>query len=447
MIIYIITGILSAALRLYSEVWKGVFSMQAMINKIGTNEVDNNYYNQNYMTKNTQSSSDSTADYEQMVFNSAGKDVLFNGPINNPLSDPENRLALQELVASEINSEFQGMDNGSEDYQPLADTGFANGTDEDYQPVFPGADSGEEEYQPVLVGTGSGESEEYQPVFVGTGSGESEEYQPVLVGTGSGENKEYQPVLVGTGSGENKEYQPVLVGTGSGKAENSMEKDAHEIDGISHAKSADKKHHVKDAVKTAEEKADKKPEIKRSHKPVRIAKHHKRVSRRAIVRSPIKNMRRQMEQNIKESIINNKNRSRELENDFYKNENARSLPDDTYVPKHVDDDINCPCPTCQNRRFVDRSGDLGVSFKSPQKMNAATALLSIRAHEGEHVAAENIKAFQQKQAIVHQSVTISMRYCPTCGSRYAAGGVTRTVTKLRADVAYKKAMESIKKRA
>lgn len=91
------------------------------------------------------------------------------------------------------------------------------------------------------------------------------------------------------------------------------------------------------------------------------------------------------------------------------------------------------CQTCKNRRYQDGSDDPGVSFKSPSKVNPASAEAAVRAHEYEHVNRNQAKAAREGQEIVYQNVRIRHGICPECGDDYVTGGLTTTVTKQRVD--------------
>lgn len=91
------------------------------------------------------------------------------------------------------------------------------------------------------------------------------------------------------------------------------------------------------------------------------------------------------------------------------------------------------CQTCKNRKYQDGSDDPGVSFKSPGKIDPASAEAVVRSHEYEHVNHNQAKASREDREVVYQSVIIKHGICPECGDTYVTGGETTTVTKKAAD--------------
>ena len=91
------------------------------------------------------------------------------------------------------------------------------------------------------------------------------------------------------------------------------------------------------------------------------------------------------------------------------------------------------CQTCENRKYQDGSDDPGVSFKTATKLSPEEAATAVRGHEMEHVVREQAKATREDRQVVSQSVTIKTAICPECGTVYASGGTTRTVTKASSD--------------
>jgi DNA-directed RNA polymerase subunit RPC12/RpoP len=87
------------------------------------------------------------------------------------------------------------------------------------------------------------------------------------------------------------------------------------------------------------------------------------------------------------------------------------------------------CQTCKSRRYVDRSNDPSVSFKTPQNVSPSQSLGAVLSHENEHVRNENANAARENREVVQSSVTIEYAICPECGARYVAGGETTTVTR------------------
>ena len=87
------------------------------------------------------------------------------------------------------------------------------------------------------------------------------------------------------------------------------------------------------------------------------------------------------------------------------------------------------CQTCANRKYQDGSDDPGVSFKTATKLSPEEAATAVRGHEMEHVVREQAQAVREDREVVSQSVTISTAVCPECGTVYASGGETTTVTR------------------
>lgn len=87
------------------------------------------------------------------------------------------------------------------------------------------------------------------------------------------------------------------------------------------------------------------------------------------------------------------------------------------------------CRTCANRRYVDQSGDLGVSFKSPTHVPAPAAAAAVAGHEQEHASRNRAAANTEAREVVSQNVQVYTDRCPECGRIYVAGGKTTTVTR------------------
>jgi len=87
------------------------------------------------------------------------------------------------------------------------------------------------------------------------------------------------------------------------------------------------------------------------------------------------------------------------------------------------------CSTCKNRKYVDGSDDLGVSFKTPTHISPENSGAAVMSHEQEHVSREGAKAQSQGRKVVSQSVRVYTAVCPECGRVYTSGGKTTTVTK------------------
>lgn len=86
------------------------------------------------------------------------------------------------------------------------------------------------------------------------------------------------------------------------------------------------------------------------------------------------------------------------------------------------------CQTCRERKYQDGSDDMGVSFKTPTRVDPDQAASAVRGHEMEHVYREQAKARREDRRVVSQSVTYHTAICPECGRVYVSGGTTRTVT-------------------
>ena len=99
------------------------------------------------------------------------------------------------------------------------------------------------------------------------------------------------------------------------------------------------------------------------------------------------------------------------------------------TPQEVVEDGECQ--TCENRKYQDGSDDPGVSFKTATKLSPEDAATAVRGHEMEHVVRDQAKASRENREVVSQSVTISTAVCPECGTVYASGGETTTVTKAK----------------
>lgn len=87
------------------------------------------------------------------------------------------------------------------------------------------------------------------------------------------------------------------------------------------------------------------------------------------------------------------------------------------------------CQTCKNRKYVDGSNDVNVSFKSASHVSPEAAGSAVRAHEGQHVSNAYKKAAEDDGKVVRASVRIHTSICPECGRSYVSGGVTNTQIK------------------
>lgn len=103
------------------------------------------------------------------------------------------------------------------------------------------------------------------------------------------------------------------------------------------------------------------------------------------------------------------------------------------LKEKTDESDDGECQTCKNRKYQDGSDDPGVSFKSPGKINPASAEAVVRSHEYEHVNHNQAKASREDREVIYQSVIIKHGICPECGDTYVTGGETTTVTKKAAD--------------
>ncbi len=86
------------------------------------------------------------------------------------------------------------------------------------------------------------------------------------------------------------------------------------------------------------------------------------------------------------------------------------------------------CKTCAERKYQDGSDDMGVSFKTPTRVDPNIVAAAVRGHEMEHVGREQAKAQRENRRVVSQSVTYHTAICPECGKVYVSGGTTRTTT-------------------
>ena len=115
----------------------------------------------------------------------------------------------------------------------------------------------------------------------------------------------------------------------------------------------------------------------------------------------------------------------------YENFNSYNKYDNSDNPK-VDDNkqsTSQECETCKNRKYVDGSNDVGVSFKSPTHVSPEAASAAVRAHEGMHVSNAFDRASQNNGKVINASVSIHTSVCPECGRTYVSGGTTNTQIK------------------
>lgn len=104
-----------------------------------------------------------------------------------------------------------------------------------------------------------------------------------------------------------------------------------------------------------------------------------------------------------------------------------SASEDAKSPQEILEEEECQ--TCENRKYQDDSDDPGVSFKTATKLSPDQAATAVRGHEMEHVVREQAKASREDRRVISQSVMIQTAICPECGTVYASGGTTTTVTK------------------
>lgn len=87
------------------------------------------------------------------------------------------------------------------------------------------------------------------------------------------------------------------------------------------------------------------------------------------------------------------------------------------------------CQTCKNRKYVDGSDDMGVSFKTPTNISPQASFGAVSAHENEHVQNAISEGNQPGASLISASVRLKTAVCPECGTPYVSGGVTRTTIK------------------
>ena len=83
------------------------------------------------------------------------------------------------------------------------------------------------------------------------------------------------------------------------------------------------------------------------------------------------------------------------------------------------------CKTCASRTYQDGSNDIGVSFKSPTRIDPSSAPSLVASHEQEHVANNQRSAEKSGGEVILQNVTLTTNICPECKRVYVSGGVTR----------------------
>ena len=83
------------------------------------------------------------------------------------------------------------------------------------------------------------------------------------------------------------------------------------------------------------------------------------------------------------------------------------------------------CKTCASRTYQDGSNDIGVSFKTPTKIDPSSAPSMVASHEQEHVANNQRSAEKSGGEVIFQHVTLTTNICPECKRVYVSGGVTK----------------------
>lgn len=83
------------------------------------------------------------------------------------------------------------------------------------------------------------------------------------------------------------------------------------------------------------------------------------------------------------------------------------------------------CKICASRTYQDGSNDIGVSFKSPTRIDPSSAPSLVASHEQEHVANNQRSAEKNGGEVIFQNVTLTTNICPECKRVYVSGGVTK----------------------
>lgn len=83
------------------------------------------------------------------------------------------------------------------------------------------------------------------------------------------------------------------------------------------------------------------------------------------------------------------------------------------------------CKTCASRTYQDGSNDIGVSFKTPTRIDPSSAPSMVASHEQEHVANNQRAAEKSGGEVLFQNVTLTTNICPECKRVYISGGVTK----------------------
>jgi hypothetical protein len=90
------------------------------------------------------------------------------------------------------------------------------------------------------------------------------------------------------------------------------------------------------------------------------------------------------------------------------------------------------CQTCKNRKYIDKSNDPSVSFKTPSHISPEASAAAVSAHEQQHVSDAVSKGNEPGARLVSASVRLKTEICPECGKPYIAGG--ETVTQIQYNV-------------
>ena len=86
------------------------------------------------------------------------------------------------------------------------------------------------------------------------------------------------------------------------------------------------------------------------------------------------------------------------------------------------------CTTCENRAYVDQSGDGSVSFQTPTNIGPESAAALVAAHEAEHISNQREDAESDGREVVSESVRMHTAICPECKRVYVSGGQAETLT-------------------
>jgi len=113
-----------------------------------------------------------------------------------------------------------------------------------------------------------------------------------------------------------------------------------------------------------------------------------------------------------------------ISNDIKKTENNKQLEKELKKMGLIE------CETCKNRKYVDSSGDSGVSFKGPTSISPGASFTAVASHEGEHIAIAQNRAQQTNSKVISQTIQVFTAVCPECGKPHASGGqaVTKTLS-------------------